>query len=145
MTVEPCVAIDVAQLTINFDRRYALCIQKLYHRLHLTVSRSWNKSLQLQQLQQCYCENSGSHTSAFIIRHHVHAVTSRNKWFNICETNWKLTLWMPLIYSITDWLLQSHLYIRCGNRRLSLAALPGLPATSRGVKLPLLADTHSVF
>ena len=31
--------------------------------------------------------------------------------------------------------VQSHLYIRRGNRRLSLAALPGLPAASRGVKL----------
>ena len=41
--------------------------------------------------------------------------------------------------------IQSHLYIRRGNRRLSLVALPGLPAASRGVKLPLLADTYSVF
>ena len=30
--------------------------------------------------------------------------------------------------------VQSHLYIRHGNRRLSLAALPGLPAASRGIK-----------
>ena len=42
-------------------------------------------------------------------------------------------------------LIQSHSYIRRGNRRLSLAALPGLPAASRGVKLPLLANTRSVF
>ena len=35
--------------------------------------------------------------------------------------------------------------IRRGNRRLSLAALPDLPAASRGVKLPLLAGTRSVF
>ena len=41
--------------------------------------------------------------------------------------------------------VQSHLYIRPGNRRLSLAALPGLPAASRGLKLPLLADSCSVF
>ena len=41
--------------------------------------------------------------------------------------------------------VQSHLYIRRGNRGLSLAALPGLPAASRGVKLPLLANTRSVF
>ena len=41
--------------------------------------------------------------------------------------------------------VQSHLYIRRGNRRLSLAALPGLPATSWGVKLPLLANTRSGF
>ena len=40
--------------------------------------------------------------------------------------------------------VQSHLYIRRGNRRLSLAVLPGLPAASRGVKLPLLANTRSV-
>ena len=42
-------------------------------------------------------------------------------------------------------MIQSHLYIRRGNRRLSLAALPGLPAASRGIKLPLLANTRSVF
>ena len=42
-------------------------------------------------------------------------------------------------------IIHSHLYIRRGNRRLSLAALRGLPAASRGVKLPLLADTRSVF
>ena len=41
--------------------------------------------------------------------------------------------------------VQSHSYIRRGNRRLSLAALPGLPAASRGVKLPLLANTRYVF
>ena len=39
LTVESCVAIDMAQLTMNFDRRYALCIQKLYHRPHFTVRR----------------------------------------------------------------------------------------------------------
>ena len=37
------------------------------------------------------------------------------------------------------------IYIRRGNRRLSLVALPGLPAASRSVKLPLLANTRSVF
>ena len=42
-------------------------------------------------------------------------------------------------------ILQSHSYITRGNRRLSLAALPGLPAASGGVKLPLLADTRSDF
>ena len=41
--------------------------------------------------------------------------------------------------------MQSHSYIRRGNRRMSLAALPGLSAASRGVKLPLLANSRSVF
>ena len=41
--------------------------------------------------------------------------------------------------------VQSHLYIRRSNRRLSLVALPGLPTASRGVKLPLPTDTRSVF
>ena len=45
---------------MNFDRRYALCIQKLYLRPHLTVGGNWNKSLHLQPLQRCYCENSES-------------------------------------------------------------------------------------
>ena len=30
---------------MNFDRRYALCIQKLYQRPHSTVGGSWTKSL----------------------------------------------------------------------------------------------------
>ena len=37
LIVEPCLVIDLAQLTINFDRRYALCNQKLYHKPHFTV------------------------------------------------------------------------------------------------------------
>ena len=41
--------------------------------------------------------------------------------------------------------VQSHSYITLGNRRPSLAALPGLPAASRGVKLPLLVNTRSVL
>ena len=48
---------------MNFDRRYALCIQKLYHRPHFTVGGNWIKSLHLQPLQRCYCENSGSSRS----------------------------------------------------------------------------------
>ena len=50
-----------------------------------------------------------------------------------------------LVSCIMYFILQSHSYIRRGNRRLSLAALPGLPAASRGVKLPLLTNTRSVF
>ena len=60
----------MAQLTMNFDRRYALCILKLYHRPHFTVGGCWNKSLHLKPLQRCYCENSGSTTSACIMRRH---------------------------------------------------------------------------
>ena len=37
LTVEPCVAIDMAQLTMNFDRYCALWFQKLYHRPQFTV------------------------------------------------------------------------------------------------------------
>ena len=62
--------IDLAQLTMNFDRRYALCIQKLYQRPHFTVDGSWNKSFHLQPLQRCYCVNSGSPASAYVMRHH---------------------------------------------------------------------------
>ena len=54
----------------------------------------------------------------------------------------QLGLWIVFARALV---VQSHLYIRRGNRRLSLPALPGLPAASRGVKLPLLADTRSVF
>ena len=46
---------------------------------------------------------------------------------------------------VFDIIIQSHSYIRRGNRRLSLAALPGLPTASQGIKLPLLANTRSVF
>jgi hypothetical protein len=62
--------IDPAQLTTNFNRRYALCIQKLYHWPHFTVSGSWNKSLHLQELQRCYCENAGSTISACSMLRH---------------------------------------------------------------------------
>ena len=39
LSVKTCVDIDLTQLMMNFDRRYALCIQKLDHRLHFTVGR----------------------------------------------------------------------------------------------------------
>ena len=70
LTVEQCVAIDLAQLMMNFDRRYALCIQKLYQRSHFTVGRCWNKSFHLQPLQRRYCENSGSPASACVMWRH---------------------------------------------------------------------------
>ena len=37
--IEPCVALDLAQLIkpMYFDRRYALCIQKFYYSPHFTV------------------------------------------------------------------------------------------------------------
>ena len=70
MTVEPYVAIDLAQLTINLYRRYALCIQKLYHRPHFTAGRCSNKSLHLQPLQRCFCENSRSPASTCVMRRH---------------------------------------------------------------------------
>ena len=62
LTVEPCVAIDLAQLTMNFDRCYALCIQKRYHRPHFTLDGCRNNSLHRQPLQRCYCENSMTYT-----------------------------------------------------------------------------------
>ena len=34
-----------------------------------TVGGSWNKSLHLQPLQGCYCENSGSPVSAGVMQH----------------------------------------------------------------------------
>ena len=55
---------------MNFDECYALCIQKIYHRPQLTVSGGWNKSLHIQQLQRCYCENSGNPASACVMRRH---------------------------------------------------------------------------
>ena len=70
LIVEPCVAIDLAQLTMNFHRLYALYIQKLYHRPHCRVGGSRNKSLHLQPLQQCYYKNLGSPASACVMRRH---------------------------------------------------------------------------
>ena len=55
---------------MNYDRRYVLRIKKLYHRPHFTVGGNWYESLQLQPLQRCYCANSGSLASAFVMRHH---------------------------------------------------------------------------
>ena len=97
LTVEPCVVIDLEQLTtMNFDRRYALCIRKLYHRPNFTVGGCWNKCHHLQSLQRCYCENSGVplvHAPSLL--YDVHAVASRNRWFNRCGASGKLTLWTP--------------------------------------------------
>ena len=62
------MAIDLAKMTMNFDRRYALYIQKLYHRPHFTVGLCWNKSLHLQPLQLRYCENSGNTAGACVMR-----------------------------------------------------------------------------
>ena len=62
--------IILGQLTIHIDWRYALRIKKLYHSPHFTVGGSWNKNLQLQLLQRCYCENLGSPTSACVMKCH---------------------------------------------------------------------------
>ena len=64
------MSIDLAQLTMNFGRGYDLCILKLYHRPHFTVGGCWNKSLELQPLQRCYCEYSGSPASACVMQRH---------------------------------------------------------------------------
>ena len=62
----------------------------------------WNKSLHLQPLQRCYCENSGSPDSSYVMRchysYHVHAIASRNKWFTSGGTSGKISLWMPLVH-----------------------------------------------
>ena len=93
------MAIDLAKMTMNFDRRYALYIQKLYHRPHFTVGLCWNKSLHLQPLQLRYCENSGNTAGACVMRrdYPVHAVVSLNEWFNGSWTRGKLTLWTLLV------------------------------------------------
>ena len=62
--------IDLAQLRMNFDRRYAVCIQNFYHRPHFTVCVSWNKRRHLQPLKRCYMrtlEVSLLHASCYII------------------------------------------------------------------------------
>ena len=103
------VTIDLAQLTMNFDRWYALCIQKLYHRPHFSVGGCWNKSFHLQPLQRYYCENSGNPlvraSCLFITLPSTHTVASRNKWFTGCGTSGKLTFWTPLIFTavVRNW------------------------------------------
>ena len=95
------MVIDLAQLTMNFDRRCAFYIQNLYHRPHFTVGGCWKKSLHLQPLQRCFCENLGSPTSSFVIRHHyfitymqsLHEINSYS-----FVTSGKLTLWTPLLH-----------------------------------------------
>ena len=51
---------------------------KLYHRSNLIVGGSWNKSLNLQPLQRCYCENSGSSASACVMRRHCSITYSQS-------------------------------------------------------------------
>ncbi|KAJ4429729.1 hypothetical protein ANN_21933 [Periplaneta americana] len=48
-----CLPIDLAQLTIKFNRRYALCIQKLYH-WRTSRGGSWNRNVHLQAMQRSY-------------------------------------------------------------------------------------------
>ena len=49
---------------MNFDRRCALSIQKLYYRPHVAIGGYWNKSHYHQPLQRCYCEILGCPASA---------------------------------------------------------------------------------
>ena len=62
LTLESCVAIDLTQLMMDLDRRYALYIQKRYHISHFTA------------LQRGYCEIWGSPGSACVMRRH-YAIT----------------------------------------------------------------------
>ena len=57
--------------------RSALCPVhlKLCHRSHFTVGGCWNKGLHLKRLQQCYCQNSESSTSACLTRLHYSSRT----------------------------------------------------------------------
>ena len=94
---ENCRKRLLAWLMMNFDWRYVLCIQKLYHRPYFKVGRRWNKSLLLQPLQRCFCENTRSPASACVMQHHYfNAVASYNKWFTSCGRSGKLTLWTHL-------------------------------------------------
>ena len=84
-TIQPYVIIDLAQLTMNFDRRYALCIQKLYHRY---TSQPVGAGIRTSIFNRCndYTvitrEVPVVHASSDVILYHVQAVTSRNKLFN---------------------------------------------------------------
>ena len=55
---------------VNFDQCSALCIQKLDDRPYFTVGRRWNKSLNLQPLQRCSCENSEVPCACVMRRHY---------------------------------------------------------------------------
>ena len=93
LTVKQYVAIDRAQLTKNFDRRYALCIQKLSHRPHFIVGGCWNTSLHVKPLQRCNSENSGSPARACVMRRqysitYTQSIHTRNGFYlwDECET-----------------------------------------------------------
>ena len=92
------VEIYLAQLTMNFDRR---CIEKLGP--HFTVYGCWNKSLHLQPLQLCYCENSESSVNACVMRRH-YSITYMQSLYAInglipVGRVGKLTLWTPLVFN----------------------------------------------
>ena len=63
-------SVIVQQDNTGIKASCAACLQKLFRRSHLTVDGRWNKSLQFQPLQQCYCENSGSPASVCVMRRH---------------------------------------------------------------------------
>ena len=116
LAVMPCMAIDLAQLTMNFDRRHALCIQNFITDrtsqsagagIRASIFKGYNDAtVRIREVQQ--------------VLYHVHAVASRNKWFNSCGTNGKLTLWTPLVRNRLPVLIDQNF---CGNG-LEHRALP---------------------
>ena len=102
MCFRRAVYVNLAQLKINFDRRYALCIQKLYHKPHFTVGRCWNKSLHLQPLQRCYCENSGSFASACVMLLHCSITYKAVASHSSCGTSEKLAVWTCLVLNTSS-------------------------------------------
>ena len=94
LTVEPCVATDLAQLT-NFGWHYVLCIRKLSTDC---TSHSAGPGIRASICNRCYhttvsiWEVPLVHASCGV--NHVHAIASCNKWFTSCG---KLALWTPLI------------------------------------------------
>ena len=100
--------IDLTQLTMNFDHRYNLCIQKLYHSTHFTVGGSWHKSLHLQPLQRCYCDNSGSPTSVSVMRRH-YSMT--------CMQSLQTIKYLLAVGRMRNILCRRHFYTRFKNSR----------------------------
>ena len=130
---------------MNFDQRCALYIQNLHDRPHFTVGGWWNKSLHLQPLQRCYCENLGSPASACVMRRHysmaytqslTNSLTnwhSRNQ-----EVHYRSFISSPLISIFGKIYLISRITINLPQIHFNII----LPSMSR---IPLIFSTKTLY
>ena len=103
LTVEPCVAIDLAQLSMNAIGTM-FCVFENF--ITDRKSQFTGAGIRASIFNRCNYATVRSpevplvHASCYVITCKVHAVASRNKWFGNCGKNEKLTLWTHLVLDL---------------------------------------------